>query len=114
MWAGRRRLLAGIAAVGLAVSAPLIARGAPDVADVPATKPPLIDVHQHIGLSLILRKRHPFANDFSAHLVIFHMRLLGLSYPWESTSESRLWRQVWQHHASFSLSRVRTSRCTIG
>jgi 6-methylsalicylate decarboxylase len=46
---GRRQLLTGIAAVGLAVSAPMIARGAPDVAEAPATKPPLIDVHQHIA-----------------------------------------------------------------
>jgi hypothetical protein len=26
------------------------------------------------GMSLILRKRHPFANDFSARFVIFHIR----------------------------------------
>ena len=25
-------------------------------------------------MSLILRKRHPFANDFSARLVVFHIR----------------------------------------
>jgi hypothetical protein len=35
------------------------------------------------GLSLFLRKGHPFANDFSARLVIFHVR-----DPWVSvTSE---------------------------
>jgi len=26
------------------------------------------------GLSLFLRKSHPFANDFSARLVVFHVR----------------------------------------
>jgi hypothetical protein len=26
------------------------------------------------GMSLILRKSHPFANDFSAGLVVFHVR----------------------------------------
>ena len=26
------------------------------------------------GLSLFLRKGHPFANDFSARLVVFHVR----------------------------------------
>ena len=26
------------------------------------------------GLSFILRKGHPFANDFSARLVVFHVR----------------------------------------
>jgi hypothetical protein len=26
------------------------------------------------GVSLILRKRHPFANDLSARLVVFHVR----------------------------------------
>ena len=44
----RRTVLTGMAAVGLAVSAPMIARAAPAVAEVPATKPPLIDVHHHI------------------------------------------------------------------
>jgi len=37
-----------MAAVGLAASAPMIARVAPAVAEVPAAKPPLIDVHHHI------------------------------------------------------------------
>jgi hypothetical protein len=33
------------------------------------------------GVSLILRKRHPFANDFSARLVVFHVRgSFGSSY----------------------------------
>lgn len=44
----RRTVLTSMAAVGLAVSAPMIARAAPAVAEVPATKPPLIDVHHHI------------------------------------------------------------------
>ena len=30
------------------------------------------------GLSLILRKRHPFANDLSSRLVVFH----GSRFPW--------------------------------
>jgi hypothetical protein len=33
------------------------------------------------GMSLILRKRHPFANDFASHFVVFHIsRLLNPSY----------------------------------
>jgi hypothetical protein len=26
------------------------------------------------GMSLVFRKRHPFANDFSARFVVFHIR----------------------------------------
>jgi 6-methylsalicylate decarboxylase len=44
----RRTVLTGMAAVGLAVSAPMIAHAAPAIAEVPATRPPLIDVHHHI------------------------------------------------------------------
>lgn len=44
----RRTVLTGMAAVGLAVAAPMIARAAPAAAEVPATKQPLIDVHHHI------------------------------------------------------------------
>jgi predicted TIM-barrel fold metal-dependent hydrolase len=46
---GRREFLTGIAAAGLAVTAPTIVRGAPSVTETPATKPTLIDIHQHIA-----------------------------------------------------------------
>jgi hypothetical protein len=32
------------------------------------------------GLSLVLRKCHPFANDFSARVIVFHVRG-SLAYP---------------------------------
>lgn len=44
----RRTVLTGMAAVGLAAAAPIIARAAPAAAEAPATKQPLIDVHHHI------------------------------------------------------------------
>ena len=44
----RRTVLTGVAAVGLGASAPMIARVAPALAEVPIAKLPLIDVHHHI------------------------------------------------------------------
>jgi hypothetical protein len=41
------------------------------------------------GVSLVLRKRHPFANDFSAGLVVFHVRG-SLAYPiWDRKDRPR-------------------------
>ena len=44
----RRTVLTGMSAIGLAVSAPMVARVAPALAEAAATTPHLIDVHHHI------------------------------------------------------------------
>jgi hypothetical protein len=41
------------------------------------------------GVSLILRKRHPFANDFSARLVVFHVRGSLAYLIWDSSARPR-------------------------
>ena len=41
------------------------------------------------GVSLILRKRHPFANDFSARLVVFHVRGSLAYLIWDSGGRVR-------------------------
>jgi len=42
------------------------------------------------GLSLCVRKSHPFANDFSARLVVFHIRG-SLGYlVWDSRARPRM------------------------
>ena len=42
------------------------------------------------GLSLILRKGHPFANDFSARLVVFHVRGSSAYLLWDSGARPRV------------------------
>jgi hypothetical protein len=48
------------------------------------------------GMSLILRKRHPFANDFSSRFVIFHIRGSLAYLIWDSGPRERLRRQARQ------------------